>query len=486
MKSVPHNLVSHKPRGARGGLTARSAGTGAKPGTGQLSPKFRFRLPRHFLWVGFTLSLALLVAYIYFCPPTWAVILDGEVIGYVSQVEEVRKALALLAESEASRVGAQVVPKNPPSFVRRRPPQGAMLVTPETMAGVLSEKMEFLAAGYVICVDGQDVVALPSEEDARLVLSSLREQYVQSISRKSQVTVEEVLTKENIEIKEKTVSTRMFRSREDALRILVRGTDKTVTHIVQRGECLWTIAQANHMTVEDLRKANPQVKGDLIYEGDSLSLVVPDPYVTFQSREKVVFAVGIPYATEVSYDESLWPWQERVLVEGKNGQKLISQEVIRENGKEVSRRTVDERILSYPVTRKVVRGSKQVPPMGSGQMVWPVKGRVTSYFGWRWGSFHSGIDIAAPAGTPVLAADNGMVSYRGWNGGYGRLVLIDHGNGTVTAYAHLSGYAVSVGDRVEKGQVIGYVGSSGNSTGPHLHFEVRVNGVAKNPLDYYK
>lgn len=486
MESVPHNPVPHKPGGARGGITARRAGVDAKPETGQLPVKFRFRLPRHLVWTGFTLGLALLVAYIYFFPPIWAVTLDGEVLGYVSEVEEVRKAAALLAESEASRIGAQVIPENPPSFARRRPPQGTTLVTPETMAGVLSEKMEFLATGYVICVDGQDVVALPSEEDARLVLSRLREQYVQSISGKSQVTVEEVLIKENIEIKEKTVSTRIFRSRDDALRILVRGTDKIITHIVQRGECLWTIAEANHMTVEDLKKANPQVKGDLIRVGDSLNLVVPDPYVTFQSREKVVFTIDIPYATEVTYDESLWPWQERVIVEGKNGKKLVTQEVIRENGQEVSRRTVDERILSYPVTRKVVRGSKQVPPMGSGQMVWPVEGRVTSYFGWRWGSFHSGIDIAAPAGTPVLAADSGMVSYRGWNGGYGRLVLIDHGNGIVTAYAHLYDYAVSVGDRVEKGQVIGYVGSSGNSTGPHLHFEVRVNGVAKNPLDYYK
>ncbi|MBE3520208.1 MAG: M23 family metallopeptidase [Firmicutes bacterium] len=486
MKPHPYNPDLHKTGKATGGVTAYGAGSQTTRGKGRPSSKFGLGLPGHFLWTGLVLGIALLLCYIYFFPPVWAVILDGEVLGYVSQVEEVRKAVALLAESEASRIGAQVAPENSPSFVRTRPPQGAMLVTPETMAEVLSEKMEFRATGYVIRVDGQDVVALPSEEDARLVLSSLREQYVQSISGKSQATVEEVLIKENIEIVEKTVSTRMFRSKEDALRILVRGTDKIVTHIVQRGECLWTIAQANHMTVDDLRKANPQVKGDIIHEGDSLNLVVPDPYVTIQSKEKVVFTVSIPYATEVTYDDSLWPWQERVLVEGKNGQKLVTQEVVRENGQEVSRRTVDERILSYPVTRKVVRGSKQVPPMGSGQMAWPVKGRVTSYFGQRWGSFHSGIDIAAPAGTPVLAADNGMVSYRGWNGGYGRLVLIDHGNGTVTAYAHLSGYEVSVGDRVEKGQVIGYVGSSGNSTGPHLHFEVRVNGVAKNPLDYYK
>ena len=486
MKAAQNNLSAHKTHECRQDMTKGAANAGAQGKPGKRPHKVALGFLRRIMWAGLILGLLGFLAYTYFFPPVWAVLLDGEVLGYVSDVEVVKEAAALLAESEASRIGAQVVPANPPSFARRRLPEGTALLSPTDAAGLLSDKMEFLASGYVICVEGQDVVALPSEEDARLVLADLREQYVKSISGKGQTTVEEVLIKENIEIKEKTVSTRMFRSRDEALQILARGTDKIVTHVVQRGECLWTIAEANHMTVDDLKRANPQVQGDLIHVGDSLNLVVPDPYVTFESKEKVVVSVAIPFDTVVTYDESLWPWQERVLVEGKNGEKLVTQEVVRENGQEVSRRVVDERILSYPVTRKVVRGSKQVPPLGSGQLAWPVKGRVTSYFGWRWGSFHSGVDIAAATGTPVLAADNGMVSYAGWNGGYGRLVLIDHGNGMVTAYAHLSSYAVSVGDRVEKGQVIGYVGSSGNSTGPHLHFEVRVNGVAVNPLDYYK
>lgn len=433
------------------------------------------------------LVLLALAAYGYCFPSFWAVVQDGKVIGYVAELEDVmKKAVDLAAESEAMRIGAQVSTVNPPSFVRTRLPHGETVVSPEDMAITLASSTEFVATGWVICVDGVDVVALPSEEAASLVLSDLRDQYKQSLSLPGSVTVEEVEFKENIEIKEKVVSTRLFSPREDAVRILARGTDKILTHIVQRGECLWTIAQANHMTVEDLRRANPQIKGDLIYAGDALSLVVPDPYVTLRSTELQTFTVDIPYLTEVTYDDSLWPWQEQVISEGKKGQKLVTQEVVRENGEEVARRTVAERTISNPVTRRVVRGSKQVPPMGSGEMVWPVKGRVTSYYGWRWGSFHSGIDIAASTGTPVLAADNGMVSFRGWNGGYGRLVLIDHGNGLVTAYAHLNDYAVNMGATVQKGQVIGYVGSSGNSTGPHLHFEVRVNGVAKNPLDYYK
>jgi murein DD-endopeptidase MepM/ murein hydrolase activator NlpD len=99
---------------------------------------------------------------------------------------------------------------------------------------------------------------------------------------------------------------------------------------------------------------------------------------------------------------------------------------------------------------------------------------------------HEGLDIGASTGTEILAADSGMVSFAGWNGGYGYLVKIDHGGGKETRYGHMSKIACKVGQTVTKGDVIGYVGSTGVSTGPHLHFEVRINGVAKNPLDYYK
>src|SRR5207237_9307885 len=114
--------------------------------------------------------------------------------------------------------------------------------------------------------------------------------------------------------------------------------------------------------------------------------------------------------------------------------------------------------------------------------IWPVHGPVTSEFGPRWGGFHSGIDIGADIGTPIHSAKRGVVSFAGWNdGGYGNFVIIDHGDGTATAYAHQTQVGCSVGQVVAQGQTIGYVGSTGNSTGPHLHFEIRVNGVAQNP-----
>jgi murein DD-endopeptidase MepM/ murein hydrolase activator NlpD len=118
---------------------------------------------------------------------------------------------------------------------------------------------------------------------------------------------------------------------------------------------------------------------------------------------------------------------------------------------------------------------------GSGAFLWPASGMLTSYYGWG----HGGIDVANGIGVPILAADGGYVSFAGWDGsGYGWMVILDHGNGFSSLYAHLSQYYVDPGQPVARGQVIGAMGSSGRSTGPHVHFEIRYGGVQQNPLFY--
>ncbi len=122
-------------------------------------------------------------------------------------------------------------------------------------------------------------------------------------------------------------------------------------------------------------------------------------------------------------------------------------------------------------------------PSASG-FIWPVSGTVVSGFGMRWGRMHEGIDITASSGTPIWAAASGTVIHAGWLGGYGNLVVVDHGGGLSTAYAHASAILVGVGQQVSQGETVALVGSTGNSSGPHLHFEVRVNGAAVDPLLY--
>lgn len=124
------------------------------------------------------------------------------------------------------------------------------------------------------------------------------------------------------------------------------------------------------------------------------------------------------------------------------------------------------------------------PAPSPGGLAWPVSGPVVSGFGPRWGRMHEGIDIAVPTGTPVRAAAPGVVIHADWLGGYGLLVVVDHGGGLSTAYAHNSSLVRGVGSQVAQGDVLSYSGSTGRSSGPHVHFEVRVNGAAVDPLGY--
>jgi murein DD-endopeptidase MepM/ murein hydrolase activator NlpD len=122
-------------------------------------------------------------------------------------------------------------------------------------------------------------------------------------------------------------------------------------------------------------------------------------------------------------------------------------------------------------------------PSAAG-LIWPLDGPVSSGFGYRWGRMHEGIDISVAEGTPIRAAKAGTVIMASYNGGYGNYTCVDHGSGLSTCYAHQSGFAAAAGQSVDQGQVIGYSGNTGSSTGPHLHFEVRINGVAQDPMGY--
>jgi len=140
-------------------------------------------------------------------------------------------------------------------------------------------------------------------------------------------------------------------------------------------------------------------------------------------------------------------------------------------------------VTTRPPTTTVAPTTTKKPVAGV-RLGWPLSGPVTSGFGMRWGRMHQGIDVGVGTGTPIASSAAGAVIYAGELGGYGNFVLVDHGNGIVTAYAHQSTIAVSLNQRVSNGQIVGYSGNTGNSTGPHLHYEVRVGGVAVDPMGY--
>ena len=198
------------------------------------------------------------------------------------------------------------------------------------------------------------------------------------------------------------------------------------------------------------------------------------------------FTEVLEYEEEVIESDDYYEGDEFVTQWGSEGKQVVTSRVTRINGEVTEREDLSTEVIIEPVNTIRIKGTKEKPPTaGTGTFILPVNGGVdTSSFGWRWGRMHEGIDIGAATGTPIYAADGGTVVTAGWYGGYGLCVDIDHGNGYMTRYGHCSSIYVSVGEQVFQGQNIAAVGSTGWSTGPHCHFEIRIDGVAYNPLDF--
>ncbi len=209
--------------------------------------------------------------------------------------------------------------------------------------------------------------------------------------------------------------------------------------------------------------------------------------ISVESMREETVTEAIPYETEVFDTEELELGEMQIVAEGEEGSVVRTLETQYVNGEAVASEVINSEITKNAVTEKVEMGTYE-PGTPTGTFIWPTQGVVTSYFGYRsvsvGSSFHKGIDIGTSTGTPIVASDGGTVIYADWLSGYGKLVEISHGNGKTTRYAHCSALAVNVGDMVDQGELIAYVGNTGVSSGSHLHFEVRINDVPYNPLKY--
>ena len=225
------------------------------------------------------------------------------------------------------------------------------------------------------------------------------------------------------------------------------------------------------------------------YEDVNVLLAKVQDSLSIKLETDWVYETEVAYETEVVYDDTMPADQEEITQEGVNGVSKITYRLTYIAGVQVDAADTDVEVVTEPVKEKKVIGTYVKPGEATGEFMWPVPHThtVSSYMEWRWGRMHNGIDIAGGGdyGEPFLASDGGTVIWSGNDGGgYGNYVMIDHGNGYVTVYGHACELACSTGDYVNKGDVIGYIGSTGNSTGPHLHFEIRLNGEYQNPLDY--
>lgn len=204
----------------------------------------------------------------------------------------------------------------------------------------------------------------------------------------------------------------------------------------------------------------------------------------------------LPFAVTYTYTDKYAEGEQVILETGEDGTLTRTWRTVTVDGVETARTMTAEKVKAAAHPQVIAIGTRKLPSaVPTGTYVWPTESRrITSAYGRRWlqgkADFHYGIDIAGGIGAAVYATDGGKVVYAGKTYGsewsYGNLIIVDHGNGVTSYYAHLSRVLVSVGDKVYQGQKIGLVGATGNVTGPHLHFEIRKNGITKNPLNYVK
>ncbi len=274
-----------------------------------------------------------------------------------------------------------------------------------------------------------------------------------------------------------------------AVEAITKENEKETMYTVQSGDSPSKIASDNDMGLSDLYDMNPGLKAKekSLQIGEQVVVTVPEPELKVESKEEIQYTESIERGTSYVNDPDTYVGSNKVVSSGSDGVKTITAVITKLNGKEIGREITQTEITQEPVDKVISKGTKAFPVKGAtGSFSYPVSGfYISSPFGYRHGSLHHGVDLAVPYGTAIHAADGGTVIFSGWKSSvYGYFVEIDHGDGVTTRYAHASKLEVSVGQRVAKGQEIAKVGSTGRSTGPHLHFEIRFNGVATNPLNY--
>ncbi|WP_449622081.1 peptidoglycan DD-metalloendopeptidase family protein [Robertmurraya sp. Marseille-Q9965] len=293
------------------------------------------------------------------------------------------------------------------------------------------------------------------------------------------------LSKEVAYANKKVVPSKILTVNE-AVDYILKGTLEEKKYKVQVGDALSQIASNHDMSLEQLLTLNPELQeDDFIKVDQELNVTALKPLVEVMVEKEVFLKEAIPYDNIVEEDETMYKGDTEVKQEGKDGSREVTYKISEHNGVLSNKEMLNENILEKPTANIVVKGTKVIPSRGDGTFAWPaVGGYISSKQGTRWGKFHKGIDIARPSDRTIKAADNGIVKFAGNSSGYGNKVVIDHHNGYETVYAHLSSINVSVGETVSKGSKIGVMGSTGNSTGIHLHFEIYKNGNLENPLDY--
>jgi len=444
----------------------------------------RYARPASFLSLSAVMGVGLIVVTLY--TTSYAVFVDGENVGAVADQSTVEAAVSSVEALGTRILGYEYTVDNDIDYrfsLSRRSDLSDRRDFETYFSAKMDETEEDDLRFYQVSLEGQVLGVIDSKAEFNVLLQDLRGTYTNEFTTSAEFVEEIQVTP--LALADEVLTIDQMRD------LLTENTTGETTYTVVSGDTFNAIAYRNDMSMSDLQALNPGVNINKLSIGQVLNVKELIPRLSVRTTERVTYTEPIPCPVQTKEDPTIYVGSSKIITQGVEGEAEVTADVTRINGVEKERDVLESKTLVEPTTTLKAVGTKPKPKTASnGYYKWPCSGKITSYFGYRriFGSksYHSGIDIAAPKGTAVKAADGGKVTFSGYKGNYGYLVIITHDNGTQTYYGHNSSNLVSAGQRVYQGQTIARVGNTGRSTGNHCHFEVRIRGSAVNPLNYLK
>lgn len=365
----------------------------------------------------------------------YKVSIGGSTITFVKNKKEFNKTYVELQNEIRSKYNNVIIKKDF-TLDKVKVDDDNVFISGDNLREVMLKRFNIVVDAFLMKSDNRKVAYVISESQGKEILSSVKNYYSNKVELNS-------IRKVNIENK-----------------VTYEAVKARIGELHENSEIVNALIEYNSKAQRPL--INIKIVGNIIKEE------IIYPTTIMKSSDKLMSGVN------------------KTECEGRNGVKKVTSETIVVNNNIVAEKILKTEITTPAQNKEIHVGTYKPAILQLAYMNRPSRGSVSSSFGMRWGKMHKGIDIAASFGATINAALDGTVTYAAWQDGYGNVIKIDHGDGIETIYAHCSAITVKKGEVINRGEKIGEVGNTGNSTGPHLHFEVRENGEPKNPETYIK
>jgi murein DD-endopeptidase MepM/ murein hydrolase activator NlpD len=434
-----------------------------------------------------------------------AVECDGVVVGYIGE-ESAYTGAAQMVEERVLSTSPEFKSTLTPTYKLAAVNKNEPLSNSQEICENILFNSDNVSEAYGFFINGKLLAAIESEGDMNFILDEFLNKYKSGNATNATTTfVQSTEVVKGLYSSDIIMDSAAFKNEISTEKL------QSQLYTVKSGDTISKLTKRYSMTEERLYEMNEGLMEDGLKKGQSILIEKEMPVLEVKSVSTRYFNQSIAYGSTNIVDKTKYKDYKKLKTAGVKGTKKITQEITYVDGVEVSRKNVKSEVVKEAVDEVWIVGSKarptttkkktnygssskignqgsKTPIKGSGTFTWPVPGvrGISSYYGQRWGKMHKGIDISGGgvSGRTIVAADAGKVVTSKYHSSYGYYIVIKHNNTYSTLYAHCSKLLVKAGTYVSKGQAIGKVGSTGNSTGPHLHFEVHVNGSHRNPLNY--